>query len=179
MKRILLVIACLVPVLAQAQTDTQWKVDGRNAVGSAANVVRLEGANGIEITSDVSGEARGVTVGRWGDLQVPVANATPATSFTPVAGSYVAPGWNILPSASPTLAVVFIEPHKMFANGKGGNRVVLSDSANPALIHPLPNASATPSSINALGVATPFSVSAGSTVECVGVSASNARCRAR
>lgn len=179
MKKIILTILCLVPVVGQAQTDTQWKINGTNAVGSAANVLRLEAANGIEITADVTGDAQGATIGKYGDVQVPIANVTPATSFTPATGAYVKPGWNVLPTASPTLAVAFIEPHKMFANGRGGVRVLASDSANPALIHPLPNASSTPSSINALGVATPYSVAAGTVVECVGVSASNARCRTR
>lgn len=179
MRKVILVLAFCVAGLAHAQDDTGWKIDGTTAIGRASNVVRLEGKEGVEITADVAGEAKGLAVGKYGDVQVPVANMTPVANFTPATGSQLKAGISIIPTASPTLAVVFVKPSESFANGKGGVKVIISDSANPTLIHPLPNSAGTPTSINALGVATPFSIAAGSVNECIAVSASNVRCRAR
>lgn len=179
MKKVILAVLCLVAGLAHAQDETGWKVDGANAIGRSSNVVRLEGKEGVEITADVAGEAKGVKIGKYGNLQVPVTAMTPATSFTPTTGSTLKAGVNMVPTASPTLAVVFVEPAKLFKDGRGGTQVIISDSANPTLIHPLPNASNTPTSLNAAAVGTPYSSAAGAVTECIGVSETNARCRAR
>lgn len=179
MKKIILALVLSVCGIAHAQDDTGWKIDGTTAIGRASNVVRLEGKEGVEVIADVAGESKGLTVGKYGDVQVPVANMTPVANFTPATGSTLKAGISMIPTAAPTLAVVFIEPHKMFANGKGGVKIIISDSANPTLIHPLPNASNTPTSINVAGVGTPYSSAAGAVTECIGVSASNVRCRAR
>lgn len=175
MKKVIVTLVLLSCGVAQAQQETGWKVEGSNAIGRATNVLRVEGKEGVEITADVAGEASGLVVRKSGDVGVPVTSMTPAAAYTPISGSTLKAGINLLPSASPTLAIVFVEPHKM----RGATKVVISDSANPALIHPLPNAQSTPTSINALGVATPFSIAAGTVNECIGVSDTNVRCRAR
>lgn len=179
MKKLVLVLCIVAANVAQAQNDTQWKIDGTSAIGSATNVVRLEGKEGVEVVSDLAGEAKGFTVGKYGNILVPVTSMTPVANFTPATGAYMKSGINMIPTAAPTLSVVFVEPAKMFNNGKGGTQVVISDSANPTLIHPLANSSNTPTSINAAGVGTPYSSAAGAVTECIGVSATNARCRAR
>lgn len=175
MKHLILVLALSVAGVAHAQEDTGWKIDGTTAVGRASNVVQLQGKEGVEIIADVAGEAKGLTVRKYGDVAVPVANLTPVAGFTPATGSYLKAGISMIPTASPTLAVVFVEPHKML----GATKVMISDSANPTLIHPLVNASNTPTSINVAGVGTPYSSAAGAVTECIGVTATNARCRAR
>lgn len=175
MKKIALILVFCATNIAHAQSDTQWKIDGTSAIGSASNVVRLEGKEEVQVVTDLNGEAKGLTVGKYGDVKLPVTSMTPVAVYTPATGSYLKAGVNMIPTAAPTLSIVFVEPHKMV----GATKLIISDSANPTLIHPLPNASSTPSSINAAGVGTPYSSAAGAVTECIGVSTSNARCRAR
>ncbi len=175
MKNAVLILFVVMFVAFLAFADTGWKINGTNAIGQADNVARIEAESGVELITDVDGEAKGLTVRASGDVAVPVTSMTPVANFTPVTGSYLKPGVNMVPTASPTLAVVFLEPHKML----GATKLQISDSANPTLIHPLPNAAGTPSSINAAAAGTPYSSAAGAVTECIGVTLANARCRAR
>lgn len=91
---------------------------------------------------------------------------TPATALTPVAGAYLTSVRNIIATAAPTLAVVFIEPTK--AVGKSIS--VYNKGASPLVIIP------TDGGINATAVLTPYSCATTKLCRCDGQTTSQMTC---